>query len=316
MVVIHLYLPGAKLKAPGLICQLWGYPGLGLSVSLVDVPVACLYQSVEYESEKEMKAAKKADEKVRLYSVTSKIKGALKMNRQMIKRLAVKGTMTYIAVFSLVLMVAMPALALMANSVGTKEIKDHSIRSADIRNKAVTTDRIAPRAVKRGKIGKRAIRTEHVKYLNDSKIRYSTKTKVLTIPGAAFAVADPGPNPAYTIYDSYITTFKRVIAPVYLPDKARVTKIEFHMTDRAAGNKITGSLASATDAQAESGARTPMALAATPGVSTSWEHVSTTAITGAVINNAAKQYFVRVAPDSLGTFKLARAKITYRVSGP
>ncbi len=228
-----------------------------------------------------------------------------------------KGIMAYVAVFSLVLMVAMPALAVLAaNSVGSPEIIDHSIRSADIRNKAVTTDRIAPRAVKRGKIGKRAIRTEHINYINDSKIRYSTKTKVLTIPGAAFAVADPGPSPGYNIYNSYITIYKLVIAPVYLPDKARVTKIEFHMTDRTAGNKITGSLSSATDAQAESGARTPMASVATPGVSTSWEHVSTTSITGAVIDNAAKQYFVRVVPNSTGTFKLARAKITYRVSGP
>ena len=39
------------------------------------------------------------------------------MNRQTLKRLMVKGTMAYVAVFSLVLMMAMPALALIAANV-------------------------------------------------------------------------------------------------------------------------------------------------------------------------------------------------------
>ena len=238
------------------------------------------------------------------------------MNRQTLRRLIVKGTMSYIAVFALVLMVAMPALALMANSVGSPEIIDHSIRSADIRNKAVTTDRIAPRAVRRGKIAYRTIRSENVDFIKDSKIRYSTRTKVLTISPADFIIANPGPVGEWLIVNSYIRAPKTIIASVKLPDKARVIKVEFHLTDNAGGNKTTGSLSSATNSQAETGAFTQMASAATPGASTAWNHVSTTSITGAVIDNASKQYFIRVSPTSFELFKLARVKITYRVSGP
>ncbi|HEB12914.1 MAG TPA: hypothetical protein ENI11_04480, partial [Actinobacteria bacterium] len=51
-------------------------------------------------------------------------KGVFKMNRQTFKRLMVKGTMAYVAVFALVLMVAMPAVALIAarNSVNSRSI--------------------------------------------------------------------------------------------------------------------------------------------------------------------------------------------------
>ncbi len=153
------------------------------------------------------------------------------MNRQTLRRLVVKGTMTYIAVFSLVLMVAMPALALVANSVGTREIKNHSIRSADIRNKAVTTDRIAPRAVKRGKIGKKAIRTEHVNYIADSKIRYSKKTSYLSIPVAAFAPNSKGLDYVRSTSIRLMTGTGSFYAPVELPQNAVVTKFTYHHKD-------------------------------------------------------------------------------------
>lgn len=62
---------------------------------------------------------------------------AIMMSKEAFKRLAVKGSVAYIAIFSLVLLAAMPALALLANSVGTREIQDHSIRSRDLHNESV-----------------------------------------------------------------------------------------------------------------------------------------------------------------------------------
>ncbi len=238
------------------------------------------------------------------------------MKRQTVKRLMVKGIMTYIAVFSLVLMVAMPALALMANSIGTKEIRDHSIRSADIRNKAVTTDRIAPRAVKRGKIGKRAIRTEHVQSINGSKIKYSTKRRVLTIPAAAFAPIAGG-NESKDSYMRFNSTGG--VAPVQLPNGARVTKVEVLGRPEVSGSsKFRASLLSATDVQSQSGAFTQMATKLAPDNSSTWRNLATTTITNPLINNATKQYFVKglLEPTSPALINIARARITYTIAAP
>ncbi len=239
------------------------------------------------------------------------------MKRQIVKRLMAKGIMVYIAVFSLVLVVAMPALAFMASSVGSLEIIDHSIKSIDIRNKAVTTDRIAPRAVKRGKIGKKAIISEHVKYLSDSKIRYQRKKRVLTIPAAAFGQGSiPYPNPPSIV--SVVTT---VTAPVQLPNGAKVTKVEFFVRDMGGGNKTKGELRSATDAQTGLGAFTAMAYVETPGTSASFKYISTTAIASPVINNVTKQYYVQAwaepFPGSPAEVRqLGRARITYTIAAP
>ena len=236
------------------------------------------------------------------------------MNRQTLKKLMVKGTMTYIAVFSLVLMVAMPAVALMANSVGTREIKNHSIRSADIRNKAVTTDRIAPRAVKRGKIGKRAISTEHVNYLNDSKIRYSTKTGYLSIPVAALIPItknyDYAKSSGYLYMQTGVGTFH---APVQLPQGAAITKIRFNAYDNGSNytyaklRRISNANAANTD---------PMATLTTIGTlnSISWRRISTTAIAYKTVDNNNYAYRVEVHLSGPGSSSLRAGNIVIEYS--
>ena len=240
------------------------------------------------------------------------------MNKQTVKRLMVKGVMTYVAVFALVLMVAMPALALMVNSVGTREIIDHSIRSRDLRNKSVTTDRIAPRAVRRGKIAKRAIRNEHIyNNINDSKIRYSTKTKVMTIPAAAFSPR--GGTSSFELKNTYLRADSTVTAPVLLPSGARVTKVEVLGRMETGGSaKFSALLASATDIQSQSRVYTTMATMAAPDTSIAWWNLSTTTIADPVINNATKQYFLQASPvPYVGPFcYVARARITYTIAGP
>ncbi len=142
------------------------------------------------------------------------------MNRQTLKRLMVKGTMAYVAVFSLVLMVAMPALAVLAaNSIGSREIKDRSIKSRDIGKYAVGNGKIAPRSIRRGKIAENAINGSHIKSgsvkssdigygqvkssdianrsivnadiawgaaISDVKIDFTIKNRYFTIPGSEF----------------------------------------------------------------------------------------------------------------------------------
>lgn len=83
------------------------------------------------------------------------------MNRQLLKRLMVKGTVAYVAVFSLVLMVAMPAVALIAarNSVNSRSIINGQVTYRDIGKNAVRTSK----AVRYGKIANGAVRANHIK---------------------------------------------------------------------------------------------------------------------------------------------------------
>ena len=222
--------------------------------------------------------------------------------------------MTYVAVFALVLMVAMPASALMANSVGSPEIKNHSIRSADIRNKAVTTDRIAPRAVKRGKIGKRAIRTEHVKYISDSKIRYSTRTKVLSIPAQAL-------NPTSSTYtfnknNGYISsgTGSTFSAPVYLPNGAVITGFKADLYDNSPVSYTSASLRRWRNTTVDT-----MAEVTTDGsISTAGWRVFSDAdgISFATITNTSHAYYVTGYLTGSSIVAIGRIVITYRTTGP
>lgn len=210
-------------------------------------------------------------------------------------------------------MVAMPAIALMANSVGTKEIKDHSIRSADIRNKAVTTDRIAPRAVKRGKIGKRAIRTEHVKYISDSKIRYSTRTKVLSISAQALNPTVGGGIYPFNKNPGYIAGVGYFSAPIYLPDGARVIGFKADLYDNSGSAYTSVGLHRWRNTSVDT-----MADASTVGsLSTAgWRVFSDTdGISFATINNTTHAYYVK-GYMSGGSVMIGRIVITYRTTSP
>ena len=238
------------------------------------------------------------------------------MKRQIVKRLMAKGIMVYIAVFSLVLMVAMPALAVMANSVGSLEIIDHSIKSVDIRNKAVTTDRIAPRAVLRGKIGKRAIRTEHVKYLSDSKIRYSTKTKKLSIVGAAFRPEQSGDG--FTVYlggairgtgagIKYFTT------PVNLPDGATITKLTLNAYDAQLTYNAKAELRRTIPSSVDN-LMADVLSSGNPGIVKEYHE---TTILNPVVDNS-NFYYVRASHDASagGLLRVVGVIITYKVKSP
>ena len=237
------------------------------------------------------------------------------MNRQTLKRLMVKGTMAYVAVFSLVLMVAMPALALIAakNSVNSRSIIDHTIKSQDLRNKAVTTDRIAPRAVKRGKIGKRAIRTEHINYIGDSKIRYSTKTKVLSISAAALNPTVGGGVYPYNKNVGQIEGQGTFSAPVYLPDRAVVIGFKAELRDISAGPFTDVDLRRWSTTGADT-----MAAVTTNGSpsSSSWRTFrDTNGISFSTINNTTHAYYA-VGYLSGGGVGIGRIIITYRTTRP
>ncbi len=235
------------------------------------------------------------------------------MTGKIFKRFIVKGTMAYVAVFALVLMVAMPAVALMANSVGSPEIIDHSIRSADIRNKAVTTDRIAPRAVKRGKIGKRAIRTEHINYISDSKIRYSRKTRVLSISAAALNPTVGGGVYSYNKNVGQIEGQGTFSAPVYLPDRAVVIGFKAELRDISAGQFTDVDLRRWSTTGADT-----MAAVTTIGSpsSFSWRTFKdTNGISFSTINNTTHAYYA-VGYLSGGGVGIGRIIITYRTTRP
>ena len=87
------------------------------------------------------------------------------LHRKVISKLVARGTIYLMSGALLLSMVAAPAIAVLAakNSVNSRAIIDHTIRSRDIRNGAVTTDRIAMRAIRRGKIAIGAVRSYHIK---------------------------------------------------------------------------------------------------------------------------------------------------------
>lgn len=239
------------------------------------------------------------------------------MNRQTVKRLMTKGIMTYVAVFALVLMVAMPAMALVANSVGTREIQNHSIRSRDLRNEAVTTDRIHPRAVKRGKIGRRAIRTEHIQSINGSKIRYSKKTKYRSMAAGAFQPFYPefafvqiglgGPDPG-GIW----------VAEVDLPDGAKIKSVKLVCLDNSATVDVTATVARHNF---DSDSHADMATVKTSGMggATTFQNITDNSINFPTINNRDFAYFAivyRIRDINDLSLIFGRILITYEVKGP
>ncbi len=176
------------------------------------------------------------------------------MNRQTVKRLMVKGIMTYAAVFALVLMVAMPAMAVLAarNSVGRRQIINGEVTYRDIAKNAVRTGKIAPKAVRYGKIADGAVRGNHIKdghvksadigdgsiknadiasgaAISESKIKYFTKIGYLSIPAAALTRDIDG---AFTRSDT-LSGGGTFHAPVNLPNGAKVTRFQYKHFDNS-----------------------------------------------------------------------------------
>ena len=236
------------------------------------------------------------------------------MNRQTVKRLMTKGIMIYIAVFALVLMVAMPALALMANSVGTNEIRDHSIRSADIRNKAVTTDRIAPRAVRRGKIAKRAIRNEHIYNIGDSKIRYSTKTGYLTIPVAALTPYSDDTDYTRSSSLRLISGGENFYAAVYLSQNAVVKRFTYHHLDNTTSGYTYAKL---KRRKLDQSSTTKMADSNDSADGSLWTSKSDSSIEYNPVDNSSYAYYVEVSINFASTnLRAGDIVIEYTYSSP
>src|SRR3989304_4275858 len=106
------------------------------------------------------------------------------MSKEVLKRLLVKGAVSYTAVILLILTVTMPALAaLAANSVDSAAIIDGQVKTRDLRKRAVTAKKIALGAVRSAQIKDGSVANADIANgagIADSKINYATKTGYLS----------------------------------------------------------------------------------------------------------------------------------------
>ncbi len=248
----------------------------------------------------------------------------------------------FLSVVILLSMVAAPALAYMAaNSVNSSSIVDGSIRTRDIKRDAVNSSRIKNYSIRKedihsGSINKYKLTSNSVntyKIANgtitdadisgsaaiaDSKISYSTKTKYLSVPVAAF-------SPIYgDTYDGWFAGYMYAtsggsnaffLAPVNLPHGALVTNVRFILYDDSASSDHWVNLWRILP----DGSMTQMATAVTSGKTTAWQTVDDNTISGnRAVDNSRDAYMIGLRLDGTEQFKIRTRHviITYKVSGP
>ncbi len=254
------------------------------------------------------------------------------VSRKVISKLAVNWTASFVSVLLLISMLALPALAVVAansvdssaiingqvktpdlagNAVTSAKIKNGQVKKADIAVGAVASGRIANSAVTSAKIRNGTIISADVNSIRDSKIRYSTKTRHLGLSMAAFT---PMTNQFNYVNFGFgmMSESGAFIAPVSLPDGARVTRLRATYIDTSP----TGNLQVGLFRYNYPGvSRQDMSNVLTSsGTSGNWRHLIDNTINFAVIDNVNNSYFVMVTTGpGLG---IGKALVTYKIKGP
>ena len=271
------------------------------------------------------------------------------MKRKSVRKVLVNGTAYLFSVILLLSMIAAPVIAsVSANSIGTYHIKDNSILNKDIRPNKISSSRIKNntilnrdihenvissarirdntilnRDVKQNVISSSRIRNGTISNADisgsaaiaDSKINYSTKTKHLSLPAAAFTPMSDTMNYAnagFILLPVSPSGSGGWVAPVSLPDGAKITKFRLDSLDASSGADINGILGRYNY---PASAPTPMANVSSSGNSVSWQHPVDNTIAYPVIDNINNNYSVVVSMDT-GNLLLGGVLITYEVTGP
>lgn len=240
-----------------------------------------------------------------------------------------KTTLNWLAalasVWMVVTMSAAPVLAaavIAANSVNSPAIINGQVKTVDLGKGAVTAKKIKKGAVTGAKIRNRTIKNADIAAaaaIADSKIKYSTKTKYLSIPAVAFVPAkndlvyQKAGNGWLAAYPGSGAAI--FCAPVSLPDGAKIIELEYEYLDNHATHYTQAELfVSATDGYSS------MALVQSSGpfASPDWQTGSDGTITRPDINNLKYDYYVMLRLHELAgsQLKAARVLIAYQVTGP
>jgi len=240
------------------------------------------------------------------------------MSKEVLKRLLVKGTVSYLAVFLLILTVAVPAMAVLAaDSVNSAAIINGQVKTKDIAKRAVTAKKIALGAVRSAHIKDGSIQTADVASIADSKISYSTKTRHLSIPGDAFVPELNGFDYVSGRSSVQMETgaFGAFTAPISLPDGATVTNIRFNYYDNAAAY---------LDARVQ---RRPLLsnvvhvmtdFPSTVGALPEWRSLDDNTISFPAIDNENYFYSASIVFNGTASYNLKAGGliITYQIAGP
>lgn len=281
------------------------------------------------------------------------------MKRKIVKRLTANWAASFLSVVLLLSMAAAPVVAsVTANTVGSPEIIDRSIKAVDIATGAIKKWKLADSAVtskkikdggiynrdirpgvisssriRDGAILNRDIRSNVISSsrirngtilntdiaagaaISDSKISYATKTKNLSLPAAAFTPASNNANYAnfgYLLMPASPSSSGTWVAPVSLPDGAKITKVRLDSYDASAGADMDSGLI-----RFNYSANTPTAMAtvSSSGNLASWQHPADSTIVDPVIDNINNNYIVMVSAGT-GGLALGGMLVTYQVNGP
>lgn len=170
------------------------------------------------------------------------------------------------------------------NGIKSKDIKDGQVKNADLANNAVTSAKIADGAVGAAKLG--------------SDVTALGLSGIATVPAAAF-VPDTADVDYQNFFGLYIghnnlgDGFYCANAPVPLPDGAVVNKLEAVVLDDTNAGDLEITLVS-YEGLDPFNTRVDMAFLATTGSPDEFETLSTTAITGATVDLAARFYSLMV----------------------
>lgn len=291
------------------------------------------------------------------------------LRRRIVNKVMVNWVASFLSVVLLLSMAAAPVVAsVTANSVGSPEIIDRSVKAVDIatgaikkwkladgavtskkiRNNGVFNRDIRPNVISSSRIKDNTIlnRDIHANVISssrirngtilnadiaagaaiaESKIKYSTKTRHLSVPFSAFRPT----NPIYT-YETenegsatngaeiylYCTSggWGYFQAPVFLPDGATVTSVRYHGYDN---HPVLNNNMSLVSRDSLSSAQTMMAKMLVPDQA-AWQQIEDSSIAGPIIDNANNSYFLRANMyGPAGTnMRLGDVMITYVVAGP
>ncbi len=172
---------------------------------------------------------------------------------------------------------------LTSNSVNTFKIEDGAIKNQDIADGAVNSAKIADSSITNTDIANGA-------NISDAKISYSTKTGYLAVPPSALSpsIYDTQYRVGSFLYnDDANQAF--FVAPVYLPNGAKVTKLSYQAYDNTGGGWTYVNFRRTSNGASETIAATGASI--DTGV---WETYSTSAINNQIIDNSSYAYYVLV----------------------
>jgi hypothetical protein len=227
------------------------------------------------------------------------------MKRSIVNKVMVNWAASFLSVVLLLAMLTVPAMAYVAaNQVVSSSIKDGSILNRDIRGNVISSSRIKDGTLLNRDIDENVISSSRIRNGTISDSDLSRKKAYLSIPVAAMSPTidnyDYGKGTRLFLVNGSNGFF---LAPVWLPQGARITKLRYNCLDnggvytKARLYRVATSDPNSSSLLAEA---STISLANSP----SWRVLTDGTITNPAVNNNSYAYVVEVflggpGPDTL-----------------